>query len=294
MRGVARWIAFPATLAAALLGTGFALQRGVAPQLAPLAIYFSCMPLVALLERLLPWRREWNRSQGDLGTDALYLASTWGLGALLGPLFASLSVATGSAISSAAGGGIWPAGWPVAAQVALACVLAEFFDYWAHRWMHESPGLWRLHSIHHSAPRVYWLNGTRTHPGEVLFRGLFGAVPLGALGAGPEVLVWWAVLGRVGGLYQHANIDFALGPFAWIFSIGDLHRWHHARGFEAAKCNYGNTFIFWDALFGTRRLSRAEPPSADVGIAGMETFPRGWAGQLLAPFRSPAGVASSR
>ena len=69
-----------------------------------------------------------------------------------------------------------------------------------------------------------------------------------ALGVGPAVLAWWAVLGRIGGLYQHANIDFALGPFAWLFSIGELHRWHHARGFDAAKCNYGNTFILWDAL----------------------------------------------
>ena len=132
---------------------------------------------------------------------------------------------------------------------------------------------------------MYWLNGTRTHPGEVLFRGLFGAIPLGALGVGGEVLAYWAVIGRVAGLYQHANIDFALGPFAWIFSIGELHRWHHARGFEAAQCNYGNTFIVWDALLGTRRLPRGEASPADVGIDGMESFPRGWAAQLLAPLR---------
>ena len=132
---------------------------------------------------------------------------------------------------------------------------------------------------------MYWLNGTRTHPGEVLFRGLFGAIPLGALGVGPEVFAYWAVIGRVGGLYQHANIDFALGPLSWVFSIGELHRWHHARGFDAAKCNYGNTFIVWDAIFGTRRLPRGERSPADVGIDGMETFPRGWAAQLIAPLR---------
>jgi sterol desaturase/sphingolipid hydroxylase (fatty acid hydroxylase superfamily) len=285
VRRLAHWIAFPLTLAAGLGFSALALRRGMPPGLAVLAVYFACMPLVALLERLLPWRPEWNRPQGDLATDGLYLASTWGLGALVSPLFSALSITLGSALSRLAGEGLWPSHWPLAAQLLLACAVAEFFDYWAHRWMHESRLLWRFHAIHHSAPRVYWLNGTRTHPGEVLFRGLFGAVPLGALGMGPEVLAFWGVLGRVGGLYQHANIDFALGPFAWIFSIGELHRWHHASDFETAKCNYGNTFIFWDAIFGTRRLPRAERPPADVGIEGMESFPRSWAAQLIAPLR---------
>ena len=280
MRGLARRIVFPLTLAAGLAATALAVHRGVAPGLAVLAIYFACMPLV---ERLLPWRREWNHSRGDLATDAFYLGSTWGLGALLNPFFAALSVAAAGALARASGGGIWPEDWPLLAQVLLACAVAELFDYWGHRWMHESRLLWRFHAIHHSAPRVYWLNGARTHPGEVLFRGLFGAIPLGALGVGGEVLAYWAVIGRVAGLYQHANIDFALGPFAWIFSIGELHRWHHARGFEAAQCNYGNTFIVWDALLGTRRLPRGQASPADVGIDGMASFPRGWLGQLVAP-----------
>jgi sterol desaturase/sphingolipid hydroxylase (fatty acid hydroxylase superfamily) len=291
MRALVRWIVFPSTLALGLAATALALRRGVSPELAVLAVYFACMPLVALLERLLPWRREWNRSQGDSATDGLYLASTWGLGAVLGPLFAALSVAAGSALSRASGGGIWPLDWPLAAQVALACVVAEFFDYWGHRLLHESRVLWRCHTIHHSAPRVYWLNATRTHPAEILFRGLFGAIPLGALGVGPEAIAYWAVIGRVAGLYQHANVDFALGPLAWLFSIGELHRWHHARGFEAARCNYGNTFIVWDAVFGTRRLPRGEHSPAEVGIEGMEAFPRGWAAQLLAPLRWRAPLA---
>jgi sterol desaturase/sphingolipid hydroxylase (fatty acid hydroxylase superfamily) len=285
MRRLARWIVFPATLAAGVSAVALALRSGLRPEIAVLAVYFACMPLIALLERLIPWRREWNRSQGDLGTDGMYLASTWGLGALLNPGFAALSVAIGSALSQWAGNRVWPVQWPLAAQIALACAVAELFDYWGHRLLHESRLLWRVHAIHHSAPRVYWLNGTRTHPAEVLFRGLFGAIPLGALGVAPEVLAYWAVIGRVAGLYQHANIDFALGPFSWIFSIGELHRWHHARGFRAAQCNYGNTFIVWDAVFGTRRLPEGLPSPAEVGIEGMEDFPRSWGRQLLAPLR---------
>ena len=164
-------------------------------------------------------------------------------------------------------------------------MLAEFFAYWAHRWMHEVPNLWRFHSIHHSSKRVYWLNAVRAHPGEHVFRGFISSIPLAVLGAPPDVLAYWMVLSRVGGLFQHANIDFALGPFAWIFSIGELHRWHHSARRDEADHNFGDTFIFWDTVFGTRHLPDGIPAPREVGIRGLEAFPDGWAGQMLAPFR---------
>jgi sterol desaturase/sphingolipid hydroxylase (fatty acid hydroxylase superfamily) len=284
-RQLARWSVFPLTLAVALGGSLAALHQGVRPALLVLPVYFLLMPWVALLERWLPHRVEWNRSQGDLLTDGLYLGSTWGLGVFLNPAFTALAVALGGWVSSASGAGLWPVHWPLLAQVALACAVAEFFDYWAHRWMHESSLLWRFHAVHHSAPRVYWLNGTRTHPGEIVFRGLFGAVPLVALGVGEPVLALWAVIGRVAGLFQHANIDFSLGPLAWIFSIGELHRWHHSREPRESNSNYGNSFIFWDAVFGTRLRPADRTPSAQVGIAGLDAFPRTFPAQLLAPLR---------
>jgi len=285
VREIARWTVFPVLLVAAIAVTALTLERGASPSLAVMAIYFGMMPIVALLERLLPHRREWNRAQRDLLTDALYLPTTWGIGALLQPLFAALTVALAGVVSRALGNELWPAHWPLAAQVALACVVAEFFDYWGHRFMHRVPALWRLHAIHHSAPRVYWLNATRTHPGELLVRGIFGAVPLAVLGVAEPVLAYWMLLGRVAGLFQHANIDFALGPWSWIFSIGELHRWHHSRERAEADTNYGNSFIFWDAVFGTRYLPADRGTPARVGIAGFEAFPTGLPAQLIAPLR---------
>ncbi len=43
-------------------------------------------------------------------------------------------------------------------------IVSEFGSYWAHRLMHERPLLWRLHAVHHSAERLYWLNAGRFHP----------------------------------------------------------------------------------------------------------------------------------
>ena len=89
----------------------------------------------------------------------------------------------------------------------------------------------------------------------------------------------------IAGLFQHANIDFALGPFAWIFSIGELHRCHHSTDRAEADHNYGDTFIFWDALFGSRFLPADRPAPERVGIGGLEAFPDSWWSQMAAPFR---------
>ena len=285
MREFARWSVFPSMLVAALMATAAAIALGAQPAIAVFLIYLAMMPMVAALERALPHRRAWNQAKGDLLTDALYLPTTWGLGALLSPAFVAVAVAVEGFLSTRVGADLWPGSWPLAAQVLLACAVAEFFDYWGHRLLHEIPALWRFHAIHHSAQRVYWLNATRTHPGELLVRGLFGAVPLAVLGVGEVVFAYTMLLGRVAGLFQHANIDFQLGPFAWIFSIGDLHRWHHSRARAEADTNYGNSFIFWDAVFGTRFLPRDREPPAEVGIGGLEAFPSNYAAQVLAPFR---------
>jgi hypothetical protein len=65
-------------------------------------------PLLAILERLLPYRRDWNRSHGDVVADALHLGVTGpvaqGLvrGLVLGPL-AMLSATVAGAVFRRAG-----------------------------------------------------------------------------------------------------------------------------------------------------------------------------------------------
>ena len=285
MRQLLRVSIFPLALVAAVASVMVAIERGANPVAAMFSVYLTGMIVVTMLERLLPFDRAWNHSKGDLAADAASLPTAFAVGSLVSPVSAAAALAIATWLSSTFGIGLWPVHWPLLAQVALASVVAEFFDYWAHRAMHESPLLWRFHTIHHSAPRLYWLNATRTHPGETLFRGFVGGLPLAVLGVGAPVLAVWMVIGRVAGLFQHANIDFELRPFSWIFSIGELHRWHHSARVEEANRNYGNTFIFWDALFGTRFLppDRSRPDA--VGIAGLDAFPRSLPAQLLAPFR---------
>lgn len=283
-RAIARHLVFPLTLVGGLLVARRLLAGGTAPE-AVIVIWFALMPWIMLLERWLPRHRDWNRSHDDLATDLVYFPTNLVVAGGLSALWAGFYLVLAGELQSAVGSPVWPTAWPLATQVAMACVAAELFAYWGHRWMHEVPVLWRFHSIHHSPKRVYWLNAVRAHPGEHVFRGFISGMPLAVLGAPPEVLAYWMVLSRIGGLFQHANIDFALGPFAWIFSIGELHRWHHSARRAEADHNYGDTFIFWDAIFGTRYLPSDRPAPREVGIAGLEAFPTGWWSQQLAPFR---------
>lgn len=284
MRELCRHLVFPLTLVVALFVAHEMLARGTEPQTV-IVIWFGLMPFIMMLERILPRHPEWNRSHDDLTTDIIYFPTNLIVAGSLSALWGGLLLFVAIELQEAVGSPVWPSSWWLPVQVGFACVAAEFFAYWGHRWMHETPFLWRFHSIHHSPKRVYWLNAIRAHPGEHVFRGFISAIPLAVLGAPPEVLAYWMVLSRVGGLYQHANIDFALGPFAWIFSMGELHRWHHSAIREEADHNYGDTFIFWDTVFGTRYLPRGEEAPLEVGIGGLETFPTGWWQQQLAPFR---------
>ncbi len=87
---------------AVLLGLGAALwmmRAGVEPAQAILPVSIAAFLLVAVFERVLPWNRAWNHSRGDLRSDALYIPTQLGVGALFSPLVASLSVAGGGWLS---------------------------------------------------------------------------------------------------------------------------------------------------------------------------------------------------
>jgi len=276
----------PFSVAGGISALLWAMNAGIDPELAIFPITLANLVLVAVMERILPYRREWNRSHGDLRTDSLYFLTEIVVGGLMAPLLGVLTIIIGGWLSANMGGSLWPAHWPILAQVLLATVVREFFDYWAHRSMHHYHWLWRLHATHHSAQRVYWLNATRAHPGEIVYRFCFvWVLPLALLGVPKDVLALATVAAVLADAYQHANIAIRLGPLSWIYSIGNLHRWHHSRDRHEADTNYGNAYIFWDTIFGTRFLPKDCEPPEQVGIEGLEAFPKGFFAQWISPFR---------
>jgi sterol desaturase/sphingolipid hydroxylase (fatty acid hydroxylase superfamily) len=239
---------------------------------------------VALLERWLPYRPEWNQPRGDLREDAAYLLSTSAVIGVMRGAVATVGALIASWISRRWGLPLWPQDWPLAAQLPLAWALVELFAYWPHRWLHQVPWLWRLHATHHSARRLYWLNATRAHPLEHVFRSSFGLLPLAVVGAGPELLALSVLSDGVIGLFQHANVDLKLGPLNYVFSAAPVHRWHHSRVRAEADTNFGDSFIFWDLVFGTYYHPK-QREVGEIGIDGLDAFPSGFLAQLASPFR---------
>lgn len=269
-RRVTRWLAAPLLIAGATVATYVATGRGVSAAVALGGCGAVTVSSVLLLERWLPYAPAWRSPRGDVRADLLHFVITGALAQALPGLVPVVSA-------------VWPA-WPLPAQLGLALVVAEFLQYWLHRGLHAWRPLWRVHAVHHSAPRLYWLNNTRTHPIEALLSGAATMAPLIALGAGPQVLALYAAFAGTFALLQHANVDVRLGPLNWIFSAAEVHRWHHSRRVAEADANYGAVLLVWDLVFATRRVPTDRPPAVDVGLADMPAFPTGYLAQVAAPF----------
>jgi sterol desaturase/sphingolipid hydroxylase (fatty acid hydroxylase superfamily) len=285
MRTLATGLVFPL-----LMGGSITLAIGLMPALGAVTAVVIAETVGALAiivaERVLPFRPAWNSPHGDVGTDVLHaLVSGVGTTQLARGLVGLTGGAAAAWLSSALGGTLWPVAWPLVLQLALALLIAELPQYWLHRWQHEHDALWRFHAVHHSAPRLYWLNAARFHPVDLGLLYVVGYVPLVVLGCPPEVILLFALFDAVFGMFQHSNVDARLGPLNWIFSMAEPHRWHHSRVLVEANSNYGSNLILWDLAFGTFFLPRDREPPANIGIAELPAYPTGYLAQVAAPFR---------
>jgi sterol desaturase/sphingolipid hydroxylase (fatty acid hydroxylase superfamily) len=304
LRETIAWTLFPLLVTglatAAIVGSTWdvATPLGLAPESGPgiliLGTILVFYPLVALLERVLPYRREWHRPRGDVRTDALHLAVTGPVSSTLHEaLMHGTVAAAGVWLAARFGGGIWPVAWPPLAQLGLALLVAEFGHYWFHRISHERALVWRLHATHHSALRLYWLNATRFHPLDLFSLIACQSGPLFLLGVPPRTLLMYAMFTVSYGQIQHCNVALRT-PRAvdWIFATPGVHRWHHSTDVREGNHNYGAVFSLWDQVF--RSFFRpAEPFAGPVGIENLPEFPRDYRGQLLSPFRWRRLVASA-
>jgi sterol desaturase/sphingolipid hydroxylase (fatty acid hydroxylase superfamily) len=188
----------------------------------------------------------------------------------------------------------WPAHWPLLAQLPLALLAGEAVQYFTHRLGHEWEPLWRLHATHHSAPRLYFLNAARFHPLDVAIDTAAGLVPLVLLGAPAATTALFALFTAVFGYLQHCNVRVALGPLNYVFSMAELHRWHHAKDLRDANTNYGSNLIVFDLLFGTFHWPKDREPPEEIGLPALRAFPQSYWGQLASPLRWRAIQAASR
>lgn len=218
---------------------------------ASFATSFFLSGLEFVFERFESWRINTREFLTDLFYMVLmYTAIGWAVELLAdGPLFAlkeQLGLATP-----------WIAELPFIIQVILVIFLIEFGQYWMHRWMHNWHPLWLTHAPHHHITQLNAMKGFVGNPIELFLISLsvvalfdFDIVPL---------LCAVNVLGVVSG-FAHANI--ASNPplfYSYFLTTIRHHSLHHtALSYEDTRCNYGNSLILIDRLFGTYRDGESE------------------------------------
>ena len=240
--------------------------------------------IFAPLEHLIPFSRKWlDDRETPIDIMMFFGGKFWG-DYINKPIRLATVAIVVQEISPAIGQSIWPTHLHPVIQVFLLLSINDFFRYWYHRWMHESEFMWRWHAVHHSSERLYWFNGTRSHPLEGLVSSLLWGIPLAFVQAPVAIVFVTGLMGRTIGRFQHTNMDLILGPFDYIFSSPKNHRYHHSKKIHEGNSNYGGDVIFWDILFGTFYLPKGETPSDEIGIGGMPNYPQTFIGLMLAPF----------
>lgn len=274
-------LSYPYTIVSSMLLFTFCTQHLTHLWSAYIAVGYGAI-VISLHEWKFPFSRSWYPDFIDLSNDTIYLVLGQGvLERLLmfGALFLTTTLAT---ITPWRWESLWIHNSPLWMQAVAMLVVGDFFRYWLHRAFHRFQWMWRLHAVHHSPKRLYWVNVGRFHPFEQALQFVVDAFVFILLGVQAEVFSIYFVFYAVNGFYQHSNCLVRLGWLNWIVAGPELHRWHHSLDVEESNHNYGNNLILWDLIFGTRYL----PKTREVNNLGvpLPNFPVSVHKQFVAPF----------
>jgi len=260
----------------------YLLPRGVNYYAATVSV-IALFGLLALgLERLLPYEQAWLDGP-DWNLDFTYYLVNYliKVTAQFGVLWLSTAVSFFR----------WfPTGLPFWGQVLLALTVIDFFLFLVHWQSHRYEWLWKLHAVHHSSERLYFLNGEKRHALHQILEGLPGIGVCLLIGTPPPVIAAALALLAINMMMQHTNLDYRAGFLKKLFCVAELHRWHHRADYADAQVNYGAWLTAWDRLFRTAydapAMNNAET-LGPVGIREEPRFPKSYLGQLTYPFRRP-------
>lgn len=252
-------------------------------------IFLVCaVPVVCallVLEKKMPFWADRGPTPEEKRNDLTHLGMCWFLVVPIAQALTGVIVTMLLAeVIAQLGPSLWPTQWPLLFQVGLAIVVAEFFQYWGHRFGHETEIGWRLHSVHHGPHHLYWLNSTRFHALDQIVKITVQTLPLILLGCTPQVFLVFGAFTSIHGWVQHSNVAYRTRGFDLVLGTSANHRWHHSVKMSEANHNYGLIVMFWDRLFGTFH-SPSEYFRGKVGIGDMPNFPGTYLSQLMVPFR---------
>ena len=143
----------------------------------------------------------------------------------------------------------WVVQMPWLVQVMLAIFLLEFGQYWMHRLMHNWKPFWLTHAPHHHVTQLNAAKGAIGNPIELF---LISLSVLALFDFDEKAL--FAAFNTMGVISVFAHANVRSDPPIWysfFFTTIRHHRLHHSTDYESTRCNYGNSLILLDRVFGT-------------------------------------------
>lgn len=245
----------PATIAAIFAFWAFAPADWAEAPWTIIIVGLATLAFVQLLELAFERHKGWRINRRELATDLFYVVFGYGVigflsDALVNSPMAQLKQSLGIATP-------WLAASPFLVQVFTVMLVFEFGQYWMHRAMHNWTPLWLTHAPHHHITQLNAMKGFIGNPIE-LFLISIGVIAL--LDVDLNALFAAITAGGAIATYAHANVR--ADPPIWygfFFTTIRNHSLHHtALSYEDTRCNYGNSVILWDRVFGTYRDGESE------------------------------------
>jgi sterol desaturase/sphingolipid hydroxylase (fatty acid hydroxylase superfamily) len=250
----------PATVFAIWAFFGLAPAQWVEAGWSVAVVSFGTMAFIQAMELVHERHESWRITGKELATDIFYMVLVvFAISALveisvdgpLGQAKEALGIATP-----------WITQLPFLVQVLMIMLIFEFGQYWMHRFMHNNEVLWSTHAPHHHVTQLNALKGFIGNPIELF---LIGLSVIALFDFAPAA--YPAAFLSLGAIAQYAHANIKSNPPAWFsffFTTIRHHSLHHtALSYEDTRCNYGNSVILWDRVFGSFKDGESEVVGQD-------------------------------
>jgi sterol desaturase/sphingolipid hydroxylase (fatty acid hydroxylase superfamily) len=248
--------------------------------------------LVWVLEIVFPWRKDQGIIRKDFWIDAFYMFFNFFLFSLIAyNALSNVAVDSFNGFLTLLGttnlAAIKVNTLPLWTQFLLMFVVADFIQWLIHVMLHRVHWMWQFHKVHHSVIEMGFATHLRFHWMETIIYKSILYIPLTTIGFGiKDFFVLHAFTVLIGHL-NHANVNIAYGPFKYFLNNPAMHIWHHAKKMPESHpngINFGISLSIWDYLFKTAHIPHSGR-DIELGFDEVESYPDGFLGQLLKPFK---------
>lgn len=245
------------------------------------------------LEIVLPWRKNQAKFRKDFWLDTFYMFFNFFLyRVLFFAAFVALVYKGFILLMTQMGyeGGhlidLSQMHWLV--QLIIFFFVADFVQWGVHVILHRVPFFWKFHKVHHSVKEMGFAAHLRYHFLETFAYEPVKYVSLSLIfGFDLQNAFYVYYLTVLIGHLNHANLGWDYGPLKYFFNNPKMHIWHHSKNLPESHphgMNFGISLSIWDYIFRTAYIP-SEGRDIELGFPNDENYPKGFFGQLIAPFK---------